>query len=252
MGASRGVALNGERLKGAQRAGGAVCPADSTVGCVRHVIWLGGAPASGKTTVATRLVCRYGLRLYSADTRTWVHRDRALAAGDEAARRWEALTPRQRWERSTVAEILRMSLHRQRGAMVLDDIAGLPASPLIVAEGSALPASAMSSGAALRSQAVWLMPTPDFSPAHGAPAAHRKCGRNTRGQTRYRTPAWREHQRRCAQEARRVRQRCERSLRRQTNAPATSQMNPQSSQHSVHPDDNVFCLKFMIVETFQG
>jgi cytidylate kinase len=62
---------------------------------VRHTLWIGGAPASGKTTVATRIARRHGLRLYSADTRTWEHRDRALAAGNAAARRWEAMTPQQ-------------------------------------------------------------------------------------------------------------------------------------------------------------
>lgn len=52
---------------------------------MRHVLWIGGPPASGKTTVATSLARTHGLRLYSADTRTWSHRDRALAAADPAA-----------------------------------------------------------------------------------------------------------------------------------------------------------------------
>jgi len=98
------------------------------------VIWIGGPPASGKTTVATRLACRYGLRLYSADTRTWLHRDRALAAGVAAASRWEAMTPVERWQRSSVAGMLETSLHHERGAMVIEDLAALPVSPLIVAE----------------------------------------------------------------------------------------------------------------------
>ena len=126
------------------------------------MIWIGGPPASGKTTVATRLACRHGMRLYSADTRTWVHRDRALAAGVAAARRWEAMTPAARWERSSLADMLEMSLHHERGAMVIEDLAALPVSPLIVAEGSVLPASAVGRGIAVRSQAVWLMPTPRF------------------------------------------------------------------------------------------
>jgi cytidylate kinase len=51
---------------------------------VTQALWIGGAPASGKTTVASRIVRRHGLRLYSADTRTSEHRDRALAAGNAA------------------------------------------------------------------------------------------------------------------------------------------------------------------------
>jgi hypothetical protein len=128
---------------------------------VRHTLWIGGAPASGKTTVATRIARRHGLRLYSADTRTWEHRDRALAAGHEAAHRWEAMTPTERWERSTPAEMLEMSLHRERGAMVLDDLRALPTTPLVLAEGSTLPAS----GAPTAAGAVWLSPTPEFQRA---------------------------------------------------------------------------------------
>jgi len=129
---------------------------------VEHVLCIGGPPASGKTTVATRLARRYGLRLYQADTRTWTHRDRALQAGSVAAQRWESLTPADRWTRSTPAEMVDMSLHRARGAMVIDDLRSLPVSPLILAEGSTVPAAAVSSGIIERAQAVWLIPTAEF------------------------------------------------------------------------------------------
>ena len=63
---------------------------------LEHVLWIGRASASGKTTIATRLARRHGLRWYSADARTWRHRDVALAAGHEAAARWESMTPEER------------------------------------------------------------------------------------------------------------------------------------------------------------
>jgi hypothetical protein len=49
--------------------------------------------------------------------------------------------------------------------MVVDDLRGLPRSPLIVAEGSTLSPSVVSSGLADPSRAVWLLPTPDFQRA---------------------------------------------------------------------------------------
>jgi hypothetical protein len=54
-----------------------------------------------------------------------------------------------------------MSLHRERGPMVVDDLRALPPAPLVVAEGSTLPASAVSD----RSRALWLIPTAEFQRA---------------------------------------------------------------------------------------
>jgi hypothetical protein len=58
--------------------------------------------------------------------------------------------------------MLEMSLHFERGSMVIDDLRALRHSPLVVAEGSTLPARALSSGIAERSRAVWLLPTRVF------------------------------------------------------------------------------------------
>jgi hypothetical protein len=78
------------------------------------------------------------------------------------------MTPERRWAGSTPHELLEGSLHRERGPMVVDDLGDLPGSPLVVAEGSQLPAWALSSGIAERSRAVWLLPTRQFQ--QGDPA----------------------------------------------------------------------------------
>jgi hypothetical protein len=135
-----------------------------TLGLVNHVLWIGGPPRSGKTAIARQLARRHGMRLYSADTQTWAHRDRALEAGIEAAQRWESLAPSERWKHPP-DELLAMSLHIERGPMVIEDLRALPVSPLIVAEGSTLPASAVTSGTADRSRVVWLLPTTEFQGA---------------------------------------------------------------------------------------
>ena len=81
---------------------------------LRHVLWIGGGSRSGKTTIARRLARRYGLRWYSADAQTWRHRDRAVAAGNPAALRFEVLPPAER-ATTTPAEMWEMGLHDQRG-----------------------------------------------------------------------------------------------------------------------------------------
>ncbi len=114
------------------------------------MIWIGGPPGAGKTTLASRLARRHGLRLYSTDTRTWAHRARALSSGSAAARRWEELRPRNDFSACNDEELLAMSLHYERGPMALADVRALPSHPPVIAEGSIVPHTAR--------PGVWLMP----------------------------------------------------------------------------------------------
>ena len=120
------------------------------------VMWIGGPPGAGKTTVASVLARRHGLRLYSADTRTWIHRDRAIAGGNVAAIRWEALSVEQR-RAAPDRELIAMSLYAERGGMVVDDLRALPDAPLVIAEGSVIRPQDVPVVAA----AVWLMSAPE-------------------------------------------------------------------------------------------
>lgn len=127
---------------------------------LRHVLWIGG-PSAGKTTVATRLARRHGLRWYSADKHTWEHRDVAIGAGHEAATRWETMTHEEREGTlaANPAESLKLNLDFERGPMILDDLRRLPRTPLVVADGSTVLPELVAQGHAERDRAVWLLPT---------------------------------------------------------------------------------------------
>jgi hypothetical protein len=126
---------------------------------LRHVLWIGG-PSAGKTTAATRLARRHGLRWYSSDAHTWAHRDAAIGAGNEAAIRWEAMTREERAAASP-EELVQLNLDFERGPMVLDDLRGLPGAPLVVADGSTVLPELVAQGHAERDRAVWLLTTPE-------------------------------------------------------------------------------------------
>lgn len=118
-----------------------------------HVLWIGGRSGAGKSTVARLLARRHGLRWYSCDTRTWDHLDRAIAAGDAAAIEWGRLSPQQR---SQLSQADKRRLRIDRAAMVLDDVAGLPDTPAVIAEGTDIVPSMVPR----HSLAVWLIADP--------------------------------------------------------------------------------------------
>ncbi|GAA2614854.1 hypothetical protein [Streptomyces axinellae] len=122
---------------------------------LRSVLWLGGPPAAGKSTVAQRIARRHGLRWYNSDAHTWEHRDRAVARGHPAAIRYERTPVPERWSTS-LEERLVMSLHHERGPMVLEDLRTLPPAPLTIAEGT--PITPQITGP---HSGVWLLPTPE-------------------------------------------------------------------------------------------
>jgi hypothetical protein len=130
---------------------------------LEHVVWIGGASGAGKTTLATRLARRHGLRWYSADARTWDHRDSAIRAGHEGAIRWEAMSAE---ERHSVAlerpeELVSLNLDLDRGPMIVDDLRALPPAPLVVADGSTVLPRLVDEGHARRDRSVWLLPSFD-------------------------------------------------------------------------------------------
>jgi hypothetical protein len=131
-----------------------------------HVLWIGGPPCSGKTSVARLLGGRHSLRVYNSDAYTWEHHDKAVARAYPAAAKWESMTPDEAWL-GEVGEMVALSIaaNEERCRLMIEDLEALSPSPLVVAEGTPLFPWLISDRLATRDHAVWLVPTPEFQRA---------------------------------------------------------------------------------------
>jgi hypothetical protein len=140
------------------------------------ILWLGGAPCSGKSTVAAALARRFGLRVLALDAmvearalRTTTPRTEALA--QLAVRLADPTWPS--WFLQDAPTLAREELRLLNEVfdLALDTIEGLPPGPPVLAEGAAaLPACVAAWAAASdgigRSErvlrAAWLVPAASF------------------------------------------------------------------------------------------
>lgn len=132
--------------------------------------YLGGSPCAGKSTVATLLAMRHGLRVYHCDD---VLQEHALSSDPVrtptlarlGTMGWDAifLRPLRPMARDALAA------SAEAFPLVLTAVAALPPGPPVLAEGMALlPECVATLGRAALARAAWLLPTPAFQRAHYA------------------------------------------------------------------------------------
>lgn len=130
---------------------------------LRHVLWIGGGPQAGKTTLSRLLAGKWDLRIYNID---W-HAARAHALPEHPPRPGTAtaefarLSMDERWALPSSTDLLERSIAvwQEGFALVLDDLLALPDTRTIVAEGpGALPWCVAPLLSSVR-QAIFLVPT---------------------------------------------------------------------------------------------
>ena len=140
-----------------------------------HVLWIGGPPDCGKTTVADLLAERHGLRVYHMDRHELDHIRRADARLHPAtfALRPHLDDPEDRalldetWVLHAPAEMAEraMASWMDRMPLVVEDLLALPADRAIVAEGPGCFPEVVLPLLADPRQAIWLVPTEAFKRA---------------------------------------------------------------------------------------
>jgi len=123
-----------------------------------HVIWIGGGPQAGKTTLSRLLAGKWDLRIYNLDwhaVRDW------RATGHVAA--FKRLSMDERWALPTADELLTRSIAiwEEGFAFVLADLLALPRSRTIIAEGPGAFPWCVAPIIRSPQQAIFLVPTPE-------------------------------------------------------------------------------------------
>jgi 2-phosphoglycerate kinase len=131
---------------------------------LRHVYWLGGGSGAGKSTIARRIAARHGFGFYGTDSVMSDHGRRCASEEYPFLGQFRAMDMDERWVNRS-PELMLETFHWFRGecfSPIVEDLLGSPEKPPVIAEGFRLLPHLVRPLLAVRSHAVWLLPTPRF------------------------------------------------------------------------------------------
>ncbi|MGV9245379.1 hypothetical protein [Streptomyces sp. NPDC003710] len=131
---------------------------------LRHVYWIGGGSGAGKSTIARRLADHYGWHLYATDDVMSEHARRTTPKEAPFLHQFMAMDMDERWVNRSPDTMLE-TFHWFRGegfGLIVEDLLRLPPEPCVIVEGFRLLPHLVKPLLAVSSQAVWLLPTPEF------------------------------------------------------------------------------------------
>lgn len=123
-----------------------------------HVLWIGGGPCAGKTTLARLLAGKYALKIYNAD---WHHRGDHRDRPGGVPPSWNELSMDERWLWPSPHELAERDLANWAAGfpLVIEDLLALPEARAIVAEGPTLFPWCVAPVLRSPRQAIFLLPT---------------------------------------------------------------------------------------------
>jgi len=135
-----------------------------------HVLWIGGAPCSGKSSLTDMLAGEYGLMVYRCDDAFPEHAECVDPGRHPTFHRLSNLAWDEIWMRPVGVQIAEeMECYREEFEMIVDDLLAYPRSLPVIAEGAALLPRCVSDVLLDRRHAIWIVPTEAFQRAHYTP-----------------------------------------------------------------------------------
>jgi hypothetical protein len=141
--------------------------ADNLKQKLARVLWIGGAPDAGKSSVARIVATKFGLWWYNFDYFEPAHIERMDAAAHPATAAFLAMTLDERWVLRSVEAMTRttIAMWRERFALMVEDLLAWPHDGPILAEGPGLFPECVAPLLSNPRQALWLVPDDTFKRA---------------------------------------------------------------------------------------
>lgn len=127
------------------------------------MLWVGGSPCSGKSTIVEALCSRYGLAAYHCDGHWERHVRMAERSLQPLMHRQREMSWDQIWMRDVSVQVEdELAIYREEFPMILDDLSRMPPGRPVVAEGAALLPELVAPLLSDAHQAIWIVPAEEF------------------------------------------------------------------------------------------
>ena len=131
------------------------------------VLWLGGSPCSGKSTITDLLAERHDIAVYHVDDALYQQPARVDPKRHPALAAWMAASCDDRWLKP-VDELLAdaIACYAEHFSLILEDLNAMPTEQITLAEGTALLPHLVAILGTQPDHALWMTPLPSFQMEH--------------------------------------------------------------------------------------
>lgn len=132
-------------------------------GSLNHVLWLGGSPCSGKSTMADRLSEQFDLHVYHVDEAFGEYVQRISSVRHPVTYKWVHTPWQDLWmQPHDVLLEEAIAAYSEQFELILEDLHALPDTGPVLAEGTALLPGMVVTLLSQPNQALWMVPTEAF------------------------------------------------------------------------------------------